>query len=283
MKFSRPIRLRLSSCVSFAVVPSSSRFSYVILIRHRLHHQASLFLSPLSRLYATYLLLSQSPANHRASRDASIVAPRRLQQSPPPPNLEIAMTPPTPVSNVVPICLINAVSAVILTILPTAAPEQQHSLFQKSSVHIEAKAPFWTVPLSLCSVPSYFLRPRPGCSRIGYLLPGRTQRRRSVPEICPAWGPTVIPTSRPSTAPTRNPPPMLSYGPSKTHNTGTTVARFLVTPPLPIPPLSLSLTSPSLSYCVPPSRYCCAPQTRLSGATFRLSHPGIPLSLRRYL
>ena len=32
----------------------------------------------------------------------------------------------------------------------------------------------------------------------------------------------------------------------------------------------LSLTSPYLSYCISPSHYCYAPQTRILGATFRL-------------
>ena len=140
---------------------------------------------------------------------------------------------------------------VILMILLTTAPEQRHSLFQKSLVHIYAKSPCWTVPLSLCSVPLYFPRPLSCRSRIGYLLPVRNQRLQSVPEIHPAWGPTVIPTSRPSTAPTHNPPPTSTCGPRETPITGPTVhypcvfrpaiSRFLIAPPsYPFPPPSLS-------------------------------------------
>ena len=178
LTLSRPLCLILSSCVSIAIVPSSPHFYYVILIFHCVHHHASLLLSPLSCLYDLYLLLSQSPANHCASRDVSIVAPRRLQQIPPPPNLAIAATPLTLVSNVVLICLINSVSAVILMILPTASPEQQNSLSQKRLVRIEAKSPCWNSPLSLCSVLSYFPRRRPSRSCIGYLFLVRTQPHR---------------------------------------------------------------------------------------------------------
>ena len=241
LNFPFPIRLWLSSCVSSTVVPSSSRFSSFVLILHSVHHKVSLLLSLLCCLFSTYPVLSQPPANHRASRYASIVAPRRLQQIPPPPNFAIATTPPTPVSNILPIHIIKNVSAVTITILPTAVPEQQHSLFHKISAHIEAKSPCWTFPLSLCSVPSDLPRPCLYCYRIGCLLPGRTQRHRPAPEIRRAWGPTTIPMSRPSTTPTHNPPSTSSCGPNETPSTGTTVARFLITPPpsYPSPPPSL--------------------------------------------
>ena len=52
---------------------SLSHFSSVILIIHRLHNQESLFLYPLYHLYATYLMLYQSPCVSTSVSSAILV------------------------------------------------------------------------------------------------------------------------------------------------------------------------------------------------------------------
>ena len=90
----------------------------------------------------------------------------------------------------------------------------------------------------------------------------------------------VFPESRTSTAPTHNPPPTSPCGTIETPSMGLmvhylsvfvpSVARFLIYPPTFLSLPNLSLTSPSLSYCVPPSYNWRTSQKILLGYTFQL-------------